>query len=176
MQKDFINSGRRKINWNKVSRSIEILNGLASIVVILGVIGLYFQVKEFITNKFSRSAQLLGMYDQQLFMGTNPQIRYAIEDCKPILKINSGHFIENQLTDYLDVFESLSISSDKKLIENDMLYDDLGYYIDITYLNPEVQKYLNLKENFGFYDGFKALAVKSPYLKIDKSKYCDSAK
>lgn len=157
---------KTKNNWKFISRAIEILNGLASLVIILGIIVTYLQFKDFTTGKYSRSARLLGVYDQQMFMGNNPQIRHTIESCKAVLIESGGHFTDNQLGDYIDVFESLSIASDKDLIDKNMLYDDLGYYIDITYLNPDVQRYL--KDNNDFYEGFKKLAKNSPYLEKDK--------
>src|ERR1700693_4420507 len=144
-------------NFSKLAEWIAILSGVVTIVTLPIVIYQLFDIKK---AKYDRSTQLLGIFDQEFYSGANLDVRHAIKRKGPLLKEHGGPITDEQLEDYLDVFEVLSDAYDRHLIEKDMLYTYESYYFEETYQNKEVQEYLSeaRKEDPDFYQGFEELA------------------
>src|SRR5581483_2648834 len=132
------------IKFSAVEKVVTILSGIASIVTIAGFIIIYIQLRDIKKVGYDRSAQLLGLYDQEFFSGMNVEVRHAIErDDHPLLTEHGGSITDEQLEDYLNIFEALSDSSERGLIDPEMLYIYQSHYIEKAYLNEEVREYID---------------------------------
>lgn len=85
----------------------------------------------------------------------NPGIRHEILLGKPLVKPD-GPFTAEQLGDYLDVLEGLTLNYERGLVDLQSLDDWHGYTIAKTYEHPEVLAYIReqQREEETFYAGF----------------------
>jgi len=110
--------------------------------------------------KLTRSADLMLRFDALIDKPTNGRIRLAIENGKPILKKHGGKFSEDDLEDYLSIFDALNDLYEKGMINKDLFYNDYSYDIEKAYGNAEVQSHLKeiRKDEADFFSGFDSIA------------------
>jgi len=153
-----------RLKFSSVRDWISLLAGL---VTICGVPLIIFELLDIKQNQYDPSTQLLGIFDQQIYSGSSLRVRHAIESGGPLLEEHGGPVTDDELEDYLNIFESISDARNRYLIDEDMLYNLEGYYFEKAYLNAEVREYISevRKEDPDFYSGFEELAKK--FLKED---------
>jgi hypothetical protein len=129
----------RPISWKKWERIIAFVAGLVTIISLPIVL---YQLWDLKMAKYDRSAQVLMRFDQELYSGSNPEVRHILDHGGPLLKKNKGRITDEQLGDYLDVLESLSDTHDRGLVDKEMFSDWESGYITTAYENKEVREYL----------------------------------
>jgi|SRR5579859_1273283 len=136
-------------HYNKQLSGIALKLGiLASVVTILGLPIAISQLHDILDAKLNRSIDLLNNYDLQLSLGTNPEIRYALEDGRPVLITNGGKFTEDQLGDYIDIYATmLGDTYENNLISESALCDDQCYYLESLFGNQEILTYVKKIQN-----------------------------
>lgn len=143
--------------WKIFSSLLQILQAIAAIAIIAGVIFTAIQIRDLRNNQ---SAQLMLEFDRELNSNINASIITAIENNLPILKENGGEFTETDIDHYLGIYELLNNISEVGIISDDMLYNAFSYWVVTTYQNKEIQDYLSKirEEDESFFLGFEILA------------------
>ncbi|MBI3812110.1 MAG: hypothetical protein HY283_07885 [Nitrospirae bacterium] len=133
---------------------------MAGLVTIIDLPIVLYQLSDLKTAKYDRSTQLLVMFDQEFYSGSNQTVTHALEHEGPLLKKNGGRITEEQLGDYLDVMESLSDVYHRGVIDKKMFADWEGRYIEEAYNNKEVREYIfeQQKDDLETYTHFEAVA------------------
>src|SRR5712664_4700183 len=93
-------------------------------------------------TKLGRSADLMLRFDEHLDKKPYPKLRSTIQSGKPILKAHGGKFSNDELEDYLGIFDSLNDLYEKGMIDKDLFYNRYSYDVEKLYDNAEVQSYL----------------------------------
>lgn len=153
------NRNRRvKINkWKVFLNFLHILQAIAAVAIISGVIFTAIQVRDLRNNQ---SAQLMLEFNKELSSDINSRLITAIENNVPIFKENGGEFTSTNIDQYLTVYELLNNVSEVGLISDDMLYNAFAYDVIKTYQNQEIKDYLFTvrQEDEYFFIGFEVLA------------------
>ena len=140
------------------------ISGVLVLVQTIALIGSVYLLREQINDlqdtKSSRSADFIFKFNEQLNRAPLARLRLAIVGRKPILKKNGGKFSEDDLEEYLDLWEGLNDIYVKGLINKEMFYNSYSYDIGKAYDNAEVQTFVkeSQREAPDFYTGFENLA------------------
>ena len=139
------------------------ISGVLVLVQTIALIGSVYVLREQINDlrdtKSSRSADFIFKFNEQLNKAPLARLRLAIVGRKPILKKNGGKFSEDDLEEYLDLWEGLNDIYVKGLINKEMFYNSYSYDIGKAYENAEVQTFVkeSQREAPDFYTGFENL-------------------
>jgi hypothetical protein len=111
-------------------------------------------------SKLTRSADLILRFDERLGRQAYPKLESTIASGKPILKAHGGKFSEDDLEEYLGIFDSLNDLYEKGMINKDLFYNEYSYDAVKLYDDAEVQSYLKdiRKEEADYYIGVDNLA------------------
>lgn len=145
-------------NWWRHISGILVL--IQTVALIASVYLLREQINDLQDTKSSRSADFIFRFNEQLDKPPLSKLRIAIVSGKPILKKNGGKFDEDDLEQYLDLWEGLNDLYVKGLISKEMFYNSYSYDIDKAYSKAEVQSFVkeSRKESPDFYTGLENLA------------------
>ena len=101
---------------------------------------------------------------------SNPKIIEGIYNSKNILVENGGIINEEDLDNYLNLFEWIAAANELGVLTDDMVYNFHGDLIIATFDNIEIRNYLDTirKEDKAYYQSFINLVVKMK--EIDKQK------
>jgi hypothetical protein len=143
--------------WKHIS---GILVALQTAALLVSVYLLHQQITDIENAKFTREADFVLKFDERLGRDPYAKIRSAIKNNKPILKAHGGKFNDDELGDYLGVYETLEAVYSRGLISKEMLYAMYGIDLSQTFKNSEVQEYLKVvrKEEPNLYTGGESLA------------------
>ena len=110
--------------------------------------------------RYARSADFIFKFNDKLDKAPLARLRLAIVGRKPILEKNGGKFSEDDLEEYLNLWEGLNDIYVKGLINKEMFYNSYSYDIGKAYENAEVQTFVkeSQREAPDFYTGFENLA------------------
>jgi hypothetical protein len=111
------------------------------------------------------NADFLLKFNREFFTSeTNQKIIAAIEEKKSLLKENRGEFIRYQLDDYLGYFELMSWYDKKGLIDFELVDENFGRYISLSWQNEEIKKYIyqlrTVTKDPRYYKPFEDIAIK----------------
>jgi len=138
-----------------------VIANLAAIgtVALLGIA--IWQLNDLRDQRMNRTVQSLMLTDQQLTQGASVPIRHAIERGGWVLKQNGGQYSEEDLGDFLDVFDGLAFAFERGLIDLEWIYIWHSYSIMKAYRNAEAVEYIKKAqmENPVFYESFQKLAL-----------------
>jgi hypothetical protein len=142
--------------WRHISGVLVLIQTVA---LIASVYLLREQINDLQDTKSSRSADFIFRFNEQLDKPPLSKLRIAIVSSKPVLKKNGGKFSEDDLEQYLDLWEGLNDLYMKGLIGKEMFYNSYSYDIDKAHGNAEVQSFVkeSRKESSDFYTGFDNL-------------------
>jgi len=151
-------SQRSRIDWWKHISGIMVL--VQTLALVASLYLLREQINDLQDTKSSRSADFIFRFNERLEKEPMAKLRLAIVGRKPILKKNGGKFSEDDLEQYLDLWEGLNDWYVKGLINKEMFYNSYSYDIGKAYENVEVQNFIkeSQKEAPDFYIGFQNLA------------------
>ena len=143
--------------WRHISGVLVLIQTVA---LIASVYLLREQINDLQDTKSSRSADFIFRFNEQLDKPPLSKLRIAIISRKPVLKKNGGKFDEDDLEQYLDLWEGLNDLYVKGLIRKEMFYNSYSYDIGKAYENTEVQAFVkeSRQEAPDFYTGFDNLA------------------
>jgi len=141
---------------------VRAITAIAALVTIAGFPIALWQLADLREQRENRSIQILMLVDQQLSLDRNVEIRHAIERGVPVLRRNGGRQTDQELGDYLDVFEGLADAHEQTLVDLEAIYVWHSYHIEKAHQNKEVADYITRSrlEDPDFYTGFEALAKK----------------
>jgi len=111
------------------------------------------------------NADFLLKFNREFFTSEmNQKIIAAIEAKKSVLKEKGGEFTHYQLDDYLGYFELMSWYDKKGLIDFELVDENFGRYISLTWQNEEIKKYIlqlrNETKDPRYYKPFEDIAIK----------------
>jgi hypothetical protein len=151
----------------KFSTVRHVTSFLAGVVIIFGIPLLILLLLDIRRSQSTHSSQLLGLFDEELQSNSNSMVRLSIEDGGALLDENGGPITDDDLEDYLNVFESMSDAIERNLVDDVMLYELQGAYIEDAYQNGEVRDWIGeaREDDPDAYAGFEALARR--YMKED---------
>lgn len=143
--------------WKHISGVLVLVQTVA---LIASVYLLREQINDLQDTKSSRSVDFIFRFNDKLDKAPLSKLRLSIASRKPILKKNGGKFNEDDLEEYLDLWEGLNDLYIKDLISKEMFYNSYSYDIGKAHENPEVQAFVkeSQREAPDFYTGFENLA------------------
>jgi len=112
------------------------------------------------TTSGTLSLQLFEDISSDRVFKNNPGIIRAIIENKPILQENGGTFSEDDLDNYLILFNWADAANKSGILSDRMVYNLHSDLIINSYDNQEIKKYVDdlQKENTDYYLGFVDLA------------------
>ncbi len=131
--------------WQYIARILTILQ-IISIIAGLTFIGV--QLKNIAYNQrldqALREIEFLREFKKELTDGINNQIYVTIVKGGPILKQNGGKFSDEELKEYISLFNQLGFVAGKQFIDGRTIYSFFYFYIAHTYEDKEIQAYLKI--------------------------------
>jgi hypothetical protein len=140
----------------------DIINiGLLVATVALAVIAQY----QLSALREQANADFLLKFNREFFTSdTNQKIIAAIETGKKLIKDQGGDFNLYQIDDYLGYFELMSWYEKKGLIDFELVDENFGHYISLSWQNEEIRKYISQlrsdTKDPRYYKPFEDLAVR----------------
>lgn len=115
--------------------------------------------------RLTRSGDLTLRLDSLLATPVNTRLRITIQSGqkpKPILKEHGAQFTDDDLENYLGIFDSLGDLYEKGMIDKDSFYNDYSYDIEKACDNSEIKTYLRdiRREEADFFSDFDRIANK----------------
>ncbi len=112
------------------------------------------------TRKANQGNLILSLNRDFFFNDRLYNVRKAIENDKPILIEHQGKLTDQDLEDYIGMFETMDDLRTRKILDQDLLDNNFCSYISEAYNNSEIKNYISdvRKENDGLYSGFENLA------------------
>jgi hypothetical protein len=146
--------------WIYVSRTLEILQFVSIIGgLVFGGIQLGNIAHNQAKDQSLQEIQFLREFKKELTTGVNGQIYDSIVRGEKILKLSGGKFSDEELKEYISLFNQLSLVAGRKFINGDIVYSFFYFYIANTFENKEVQAYLQIlrKNSPNRYSGLNGL-------------------
>lgn len=123
-------------------------------------------------NKTTSAEFLVGKLKEHFFTAENRKF-YELIDNKLLQFVDTGHFINcknNELISTYEIddfllghFEEIGLLEQRGIIDIEMVYEFFGYYIETSWEDSEIQKYIKSirHESIDFYDKFEDIYKKS---------------
>lgn len=149
--------GSKLANVFASERASRSWSAVASLVTIITLPLVLFQVWDLGDQRSNREVQVLLSIDQQLALEKNAAVRHRIQRGQPLLERAGGLFTREQRGDYLDVLEALASMEDRGLVGIEELDVWHGYTIAAAYRHPEVMPFIReeRQEDPDYYGGFE---------------------
>lgn len=150
------------------SRKIFLIFGL--ITTIAAVVGIIFGLQTLggaansldETKKADQGNLILNLNRDFFFDDRLLKVRQAIENNDKILKENQGQLTDQDLDDYLGMFEMMDGLRERKILDASLLEDNFCIFVDEAYSNKEITTYISQVRkdlnDTGIYSGFENLA------------------
>jgi hypothetical protein len=129
---------------------------------IIVLISLHFTQEQVKISQNATYMDYMFKFDQKFSENDNHNIARAIENNQKILKANGGSFNEDELDDYLGVYEDLDEALKHDLISAELVYNDFWDDLVAAYQDKEVQSYIARiqKDDPDCFIGFQELGKK----------------
>lgn len=114
------------------------------------------------TKRANQGNVILSLNRDFFFNDRLYKVRAAIENNKPILRENQGTLTDQDLDDYLGMFEMMDGLRARQILDEQLLNENFCTFIQEAYQNKEVMQYVarvqkDLKSS-DIYSGFESLA------------------
>jgi hypothetical protein len=111
------------------------------------------------------NADFLLKFNREFFTSkTNQNIIATIETGKKLIKAQGGDFELYQIDDYLGYFDLMSLYEKKGLIDFELVDENFGHYLSLTWQNEEINKYISQlrsdTKDPRYYKPFEDIAVR----------------
>ena len=139
--------------------------------ILAGVIVAYSELRNIkIVTSGNLTLELYKDIRSNRIFEANPKIINAISYNKPILKDNGGALEEEDVDNYLNLFEWIAAANESDILSDDIVYNFHGDLILNTYSNKEIKNYIKevREEDKRYYQRFLDLVDKMQ--KIDEQK------
>ncbi len=170
LKRDFAN---KMLNGKKLlsAHNLVFLTAITSLVTMIVTFGgLYFGLKTIIqasksleeTKRADQGNLILSLNRDFFFNDRLYSVRKAIEDNVPILIENHGKLTDQDLDDYIGIFETMDGLRARKIVDSSLLDENFCVFISEAYNNVEVKSYITQVRNDAnqqdIYSGFENLA------------------
>ncbi len=146
----------RKFNWRDGLRLAEF------VVILVAAIFAYQTLKDAAKGI---SEQLTATFNDDVTNENSTGIIAAIDQSKPILIENGGHFDDYHLDNYLGIYEVMDGAYLRHQIDQEDFCGEFSYYLQQTKNSKEINDYIQkVRKDYkepNFYTGFEELASKS---------------
>ena len=134
------------------------------ITTVTAITGVYFGLQTLTESARSNQGNMILTLNRDIFFNDRLyKVRQAINHKRPILQKNQGQSSEEDLDDYIGMFETMEGLRERKILDENLLNDNFCSYIVDAYQNKEVKEYIVYVRNYpnskDLYTGFEYLAT-----------------
>lgn len=135
----------------------------ALVTTLTAIVGVYFGLQSLSESAKANQGNIILTLNRDFFFDARLlKVRQAIENNESILIQNSGKLTDQDLDDYLGMFEIMDDLKSRKIIDSDLLKNNFCFYIKGAYNNKEIKEYIidirKQNNNQDIYNGTEKLA------------------